>query len=43
MLHFAAINDVKPQIERFKFSDVNEVFKKVKGNEVRFRAVLFHE
>jgi len=42
MLQFAALHNITPLCEKFAFSKINEVMKKVKNNEVRFRAVLCH-
>jgi D-arabinose 1-dehydrogenase-like Zn-dependent alcohol dehydrogenase len=40
MLAFAAEANIRPQIELFKFDDINAAIEKVDKNEVRFRAVL---
>jgi len=42
MLRFAALHNITPQVEKFAFSEVNEVMNKVKNNQVRYRAVLCH-
>jgi uncharacterized zinc-type alcohol dehydrogenase-like protein len=43
MLRFCAIHGIKPMVETFPFSKVNEAFEKVINNKIRFRAVLKHE
>ena len=40
MLNFCVEHNIKPIVEHFKFSDINKAIEKVRGNEVRFRAVL---
>jgi len=42
MLNFAALHNILPLVEKFPFSQVNEVLAKVKANQVRYRAVLCH-
>lgn len=43
MLDFAAINNIKCEIEVFPFEDVNKAIQKVRDNTIRFRAVLAHK
>lgn len=43
MLEFAAINNIKCEIEVFPFEDVNKAIQKVRDNTIRFRAVLVHK
>jgi uncharacterized zinc-type alcohol dehydrogenase-like protein len=40
MLQFAARHGIKPIIERFKMSEVNEALTRVRDEKVRYRAVL---
>ena len=40
MLNFCVEHNIKPIVEHFKFSDINNAIEKVRSNEVRFRAVL---
>jgi uncharacterized zinc-type alcohol dehydrogenase-like protein len=40
MLNFCVQHNIKPIVEHFKFSDINNAIDKVRSNEVRFRAVL---
>jgi len=42
MLQFAALHNITPVCEKFSFSKINEIVKKVKNNELRYRAVLCH-
>ena len=42
MLNFAARHNILPQIETFKFSQVNEAIQKLRDGKVRYRAVLTH-
>jgi D-arabinose 1-dehydrogenase-like Zn-dependent alcohol dehydrogenase len=39
-MSFAALANVRPQIERFPLEAANEAFAKVMENTIRFRAVL---
>ena len=39
-MNFAALTDVRPQIETFPLEQANEAFAKVMDNSIRFRAVL---
>ena len=43
MLAFAALHGVKPMVEVFPFSRVNDAIDRVRDNAVRFRAVLAHD
>jgi len=43
MLRLASIHKIRPMIEKFPFSQVNEAAKKLKENKIRFRAVLEHQ
>ena len=43
MLAFAALHGVKPMVEVFPFSQVNDAIDRVRDNAVRFRAVLAHD
>jgi len=40
MLNFCVQHNIKPIVEHFEFSDINNAIDKVRSNEVRFRAVL---
>ena len=40
MLVFCSKHDIYPEVEHFKFKNINEAIKKVRENKVRFRAVL---
>jgi len=39
-LNFAHLTGVRPMIEKFKFSQANEAFKRMESNNARFRVVL---
>ncbi len=41
MLQLADKFSVKPVVETFKMSQINEAFQKVRENKVRYRAVLY--
>jgi len=43
MLRCAAVNKIKPMIEKFNFKDINLAIKKVKDGKVRYRAVCVWE
>lgn len=40
MLNFALQHDIKPLIEVYKFSDINEALERVKSGKARYRVVL---
>ena len=40
MLHIANKYNIRPIVEKFSLANVNEAIKKVKNNNIRFRAVL---
>ena len=40
MLEFAVTHDIKPQIEMFKMSDVNNALDHLKSGKARYRIVL---
>ena len=40
MLAFCSKHGIYPEVEHFKFKNINEAIKKVRENKVRFRAVL---
>lgn len=42
MLAFAAKHDIKPVIEEYAFSDINEAIERLHHGKVRYRAVLSH-
>ena len=41
MLNFAALHDIKPVIETFKFEQVNEALARLKSGQARYRIVLY--
>jgi len=40
MLDFCVEHNIKPIVEHFNFTDINNAIEKVRNNDVRFRAVL---
>jgi len=40
MLDFCSKHKISPMVEHFKFDQINDAIKKLRGNKVRFRAVL---
>lgn len=42
MLDFAALHNIKPVIEKYKFSEVNEALAKVRNGGAKYRVVLCH-
>ena len=40
MLDFCSKHKISPMVEHFKFNQINDAIKKLRGNKVRFRAVL---
>jgi alcohol/geraniol dehydrogenase (NADP+) len=40
MLEMAAQHNIKAKVERFRMADANQALKRIKKNQVRFRAVL---
>ena len=42
MLDFAALHSIKPIIQKYKFSQVNEAVTKVRNGEGKYRVVLCH-
>jgi alcohol/geraniol dehydrogenase (NADP+) len=40
MLEFAALHNIKPVIEKFKFDEVNEAIKRLQSGQVHYRVVL---
>ena len=42
MLDFTARHRIHPQVELFPMSEVNTAFKRLRKNEIRYRAVLTH-
>ena len=42
MLEFAAVHDIKPVVEHFKFDQVNEAIEHLESGKARYRIVLSH-
>ncbi|MCL4122010.1 UNVERIFIED_CONTAM: hypothetical protein GTU68_008225 [Idotea baltica] len=42
MLEFAARHEIKPDIELYKFDDINEAIERVRSGKARYRVVLEH-
>eukprot|EP00741_Cyanophora_paradoxa_P001754 tig00000073_g1701.t1 len=42
MLSFAAVNGIRPRVELFPFSQINEGIQRVAENKARYRVVLHH-
>jgi alcohol/geraniol dehydrogenase (NADP+) len=42
MLDFAARHQIQPEIETFKFSEVNQAIERVRSGKQRYRVVLIH-
>ena len=40
MLDFCAEHNIYPDVENFKFEDINIALQKLRDNKIRFRAVL---
>ena len=40
MLEFAKLHNIKPKIEKYKFSSVNEAIERLKSGDARYRIVL---
>ncbi len=40
MLAFAKLHQIKPEIEKFKFADINKAIDRVRSGEARYRVVL---
>jgi uncharacterized zinc-type alcohol dehydrogenase-like protein len=40
MLDFANLHQIKPQIEKFKFTDINKAIERLRSGEARYRVVL---
>lgn len=40
MLDFANLHQIKPQIEKFKFADINKAIERLRSGEARYRVVL---
>jgi uncharacterized zinc-type alcohol dehydrogenase-like protein len=40
MLDFCVEHNIKPIVEHFKFNEINDAIKKLRNNDIRFRAVL---
>lgn len=40
MLQFAALHNIRPQIEEFSLLQINEAINKLRANQIRYRAVL---
>ncbi len=40
MLHFAAQHNIKPVIEKFKFSEINKALDRLRNGDARYRIVL---
>lgn len=40
MLDFAKLHQIKPEIEKFKFADINKALDRVRSGEARYRVVL---
>lgn len=43
MLDFAAIHGIEPMIETFPMAEINQAIKRVRANDVQFRAVMIHD
>jgi len=40
MLDFANLHQIKPEIEKFKFTDINKAIERLRSGEARYRVVL---
>jgi uncharacterized zinc-type alcohol dehydrogenase-like protein len=40
MLNFTARHDIKPMVEMYKMTDVNEAVERLKNGKPRYRVVL---
>ncbi len=40
MLDFANLHQIKPEIEKFKFADINKAIERLRSGEARYRVVL---
>jgi uncharacterized zinc-type alcohol dehydrogenase-like protein len=40
MLDFAKLHQIRPEIEKFKFADINKAIARLRSGEARYRVVL---